>query len=117
MLVMLGVGLVLDVATRLHARRRLLGVLAAVGARRSTVIWSVLLQAIAPALAGLALATAVGAGLGMPLMRTSQVPVVLDATAILTPAAAGATLVLLSTIAVLLPAARRVTRTEDLRHE
>jgi hypothetical protein len=50
-------------------------------------------------------------------MRTSKVPVILDATAVLTPAAAGATLLLLTTIAVLLPAARRVTQTEALRHE
>jgi hypothetical protein len=116
-LLMMGIGLLLDVADRLHERRRLLGVLAAVGARRSTVIWSVLLQAIVPVLAGLALATGVGVVLGMLLMRMSQVPVMLNATAILTPTAVGASLVLLTTMAVLLPAVRRATRIEELRYE
>lgn len=89
-LVMLAVGLLLDVADRLHERRRLLGVLAAVGARRSTVVWSVLLQAIVPLLAGLTLAIGAGTTVGALLMRTSGLPVVFGAATILTPVAAGA---------------------------
>lgn len=116
-LLMMGTGLLLDVAARLYERRRLLGVLTAVGARRSTVVWSVLLQAIVPVLAGLPLATAVGVGLGVLLMRMSRVPVELDAAAILTPVVAAAALVLVTTVAVLLPAVGRITRTEELRYE
>ncbi|GIE78447.1 membrane protein [Actinoplanes philippinensis] len=116
-LLMMGLGLLLDVAARLHERRRLLGVLTAVGARRSTVVWSVLLQAIVPLLAGLALATGIGIGLGAALMRMSQVPIRFDVPAVLTPVALGFTLVLATTVAVLLPAARRITSTEDLRYE
>ncbi|GAB2628211.1 membrane protein [Paractinoplanes abujensis] len=116
-LLMMGVGLLLDVASRLHDRRRLLGVLAAVGARRSTVIWSVLLQAFVPVLAGLALAIVAGAGLGSVLMLIARVPVALDLAAVLTPVAVGSALVLGTTLAVLLPAARRFTSTEELRYE
>jgi hypothetical protein len=116
-LLMMGVGLLLDVAARLHDRRRLLGVIAAIGARRSTVVWSVLLQAIVPLLAGLALAVGAGTALGAALMRMSQVPIRFGAAAILTPVAVGAALVLITTIAVLLPAAHRITRTEELRFE
>ncbi|GLY99375.1 FtsX-like permease family protein [Actinoplanes sp. NBRC 103695] len=116
-LLMMGTGLLLDVAARLHDRRRLLGVLTAVGARRSTVIWSVLLQAVVPVLAGLLLAVGAGVALGAVLMRMSQVPILFDAPTVLTPVAAGLVLVLATTVAVLLPAARRVTRTEELRYE
>jgi hypothetical protein len=116
-LLMMGVGLLLDVTARLHDRRRLLGTIAAIGARRSTVVWSVLLQAIVPLLAGLALAVIAGTALGAALMRLSQVPIRFGAAAILTPVAVGTTLVLITTIMVLLPAARRLTRTEELRFE
>jgi hypothetical protein len=116
-LLMMGTGLLLDVAARLHDRRRLLGVLTAVGARRSTVVWSVLLQALMPILAGLALALGAGVALGAVLMRMSQVPIRFDALTVLTPVAAGLILVLATTVAVLLPAVRRVTRTEELRYE
>ncbi|BCY11481.1 ABC transporter permease [Actinoplanes sp. L3-i22] len=116
-LLMMGAGLLLDVADRLHERRRLLGVLSAVGARRSTVLWSVLLQAVVPVLTGLALAVATGTYLGVLLMRMSQVPVLIRASAVLGPVAAGGALVLVTTVVVLLPAIRRVTRTEELRYE
>ncbi|GID25377.1 FtsX-like permease family protein [Paractinoplanes brasiliensis] len=116
-LLMMGVGLLLDVASRLHDRRRLLGVLAAVGARRSTVIWSVLLQALVPLLAGIALAIGAGAGLGAVLMRTAAVPVLFDTSAVLGPVAVGSVLVVATTVGVLLPAAGRVTSTEQLRYE
>jgi hypothetical protein len=116
-LLMMGVGLLLDVTARLHDRRRLLGTIAAIGARRRTVVWSVLLQAIVPLLAGLALAAAAGTALGAALMRLSEVPVRFGAAAILTPVAVGSTLVLITTIVVLLPATRRITRTEELRFE
>lgn len=117
LLLLMALGLLLDVAARLHERRRMLGVLTAIGARRSTVIWSVLLQAVVPVVAGLALAVGVGAGLGALLMRMSAIPVRFDASAVLGPVAVGAALALSTTVCVLLPAARRVTRTESLRHE
>ncbi|WP_436535846.1 ABC transporter permease [Actinoplanes sp. HUAS TT8] len=116
-LLMMAVGLLLDVAARLHERRRILGVLAAVGARDGTVIWSVLLQVIVPVAAGLSLAVGAGTGIGALLMRLSQVPVIFTAGTVLLPVAAGAGLVLITTVAVLLPAVRRVTRTEELRYE
>lgn len=116
-LLLMGVGLLLDVADRLHDRRRLFGVLAAVGANRFTVVQSVLLQAVVPMLAGLALAIAVGVGLGAVLMRMSQLRVGFDAAAILAPVGAGVALVLLSTTVVLVPAVGRVMRTEELRYE
>ncbi|MEV6345239.1 FtsX-like permease family protein [Actinoplanes sp. NPDC051851] len=116
-LAMMALGLLLDVGARLHERRRLLGVLSAVGARRTTVVWSVLWQAIVPVASGLALAVAVGTGLGVLLMRTERVPVAFRAATILEPALVGGLLVLGTTVAVLLPAVRRVTRTGELRHE
>ncbi|MEU8664776.1 ABC transporter permease, partial [Actinoplanes philippinensis] len=116
-LLLMTVGLLLDVASRLHERRRILGVLAAVGARNGTVVWSVLLQVVVPIGAGLVLAVGAGTGIGALLMRLSQLPVTFTAATVLTPVAAGAGLVLVTTMAVLLPAVRRVTRTEDLRFE
>jgi hypothetical protein len=117
LLLLMALGLLLDVAARLHERRRVLGVLTAIGARRSTVIWSVLLQATVPVLTGLALASGVGVGLGALLMRMSAVPVRFDASAVLGPVGAGAGLVLAATLAVLFPAVHSVTRTEKLRYE
>ncbi|GIE28121.1 membrane protein [Actinoplanes italicus] len=116
-LLLMGLGLLLDVADRLHDRRRLLGVLAAIGATRATVLRSVMLQALVPVVAGLALAVATGIGLGVVLMRLSEVPVRIDPVAVFSPVAAGAALVLICTVAILLPAARRVTSTEQLQHE
>ncbi|MEK8103982.1 FtsX-like permease family protein [Micromonospora sp. M12] len=82
-LLMMGIGLLLDVTARLHDRRRLLGVIAAIGARRSTVVWSLLLQAIVPLLAGLILAVGWGTALGAALMRMSEVPIRFGVAAIL----------------------------------
>jgi hypothetical protein len=116
-LLLMGLGLLLDVADRLHDRRRLLGVLAAIGAGRSTVLRSVMLQALVPVLAGLTLAVVTGIGLGVVLMRLSEVAVRIDPAAVVYPVAVGAALVLVCTVAILLPAARRVTSTEHLQHE
>ncbi len=116
-LLLMAAGLLLDVAARLHERRRILGVLSAVGARDATIIWSVLLQVAVPVLAGLALAVGAGVGIGALLMRMSQLPIRFTAGTVLGPVAAGAGLVLITTVAVLLPAVRRVTRTEELRFE
>lgn len=116
-LLLMGLGLLLDVADRLHDRRRLLGVLAAVGAKRSTVIWSVLHQALVPVFTGLLLAVVAGTGLGAALMRMSKLPVRFNVAAILAPIGIGTALVLLTTVAVLLPAVHRVTKTEQLRYE
>jgi predicted lysophospholipase L1 biosynthesis ABC-type transport system permease subunit len=114
-LLMMGAGLLLDVTARLHERRRVLGVLSAVGARRSTVVWSVLLQVLAPVSAGLALAAAVGTGVGALLMRMSELPAHFTAAPILSPVVAGAALMVATTAVILLPTARRATRTEVLR--
>ncbi|KUL39504.1 FtsX-like permease family protein [Actinoplanes awajinensis] len=116
-LLMMAAGLLLDVTARLHERRRILGVLSAVGARDGTVIASVLLQVAVPVVAGLTLAAGAGAVLGALLMRMSEIPIRFAAATILTPVAVGAGLVLVTTVAVLLPAVRRVTRTEELRYE
>jgi hypothetical protein len=116
-LLMMGIGLLLDVTARLHDRRRLLGVITAIGARRATVIWSVLLQAVVPLLTGLALAVGTGTAIGAALMRLAEVPVRFSAAAMLTPVGVGSTLVLSTTVAVLLPAVRRVTDTDELRFE
>jgi hypothetical protein len=116
-LLMMAVGLLLDVAARLHERRRVLGVLSAVGARDRTVVWSVLLQVIVPTAAGLALAVGAGTGIGALLMRVSEVPIRFSTATVLSPVAAGAGLVLITTVAVLVPAVRGVSRTEELRSE
>ncbi|WP_033340282.1 FtsX-like permease family protein [Catenuloplanes japonicus] len=116
-LLLMGLGLLLDVGDRLHDRRRLLGVLAAIGARRRTVVRSVLLQVMVPLLTGLVPAVAAGAGLGVALMKAAMIPIHLDAAAIMGPAGVGVGLVLLATAAVLLPLVRHVMRTEELRYE
>ncbi|MFC3993977.1 hypothetical protein [Actinoplanes siamensis] len=58
-----------------------------------------------------------GVALGVLLMRVDQDPILFRAATVLTPATTGAALVLLTTAAMLIPAARRITRTEDLRYE
>lgn len=116
-LLLMGLGLLLDVADRLHDRRRLIGALAAIGAPRATIVLSSAAQAVVPVLAGLTLAVATGAIVGMILMRMDGIPVHLSPGPLLTPVAGGLALIVVCTAAVLLPAARRLTSTEELRQE
>ncbi|GAA1658439.1 FtsX-like permease family protein [Actinoplanes couchii] len=116
-LLLMGLGLLLDVADRLHDRRKLIGALAAIGASRATIVWSSVAQAMVPVLAVLVLAVATGAIVGTVLMRMDGIPVRFDPGPLLTPVVGGLTLILVCTVAGLLPAARRLTSNEELRQE
>ncbi|GAA1650858.1 FtsX-like permease family protein [Actinoplanes couchii] len=116
-LLLIGLGLLLDVADRLHDRRRLIGALAAIGASRTTIIVSSAAQAVVPVVAGLFLAVGTGAIVGTVLMRMDDIPISFSPGPLLTPVAGGLALIIGCTVAVLLPAARRLTSTEQLRQE
>ncbi|AGL19057.1 FtsX-like permease family protein [Actinoplanes sp. N902-109] len=115
-LILMCLSLLLDAADRLRERRRLLGVLAAIGARPVTLVWSMVWQSLIPLLVGLTLAGLAGIVLGFALQRAEQLPLHLDAAAILVPVAVAAALAVLTTL-VSLPAVRALMSTEELRHE
>jgi len=115
-LLLIGASLLVGLLEQLRDRRRLLAALIAVGARRSTLSWSVLIQTAIPVALGVALAVAAGVGLGVILLEIVSEPVRVDVGAIAVLASAGAGLVLLVTM-LTLPALWRLMRPEGLRTE
>jgi hypothetical protein len=115
-LLLIGASLLIGLLEQLRDRRRLLAALVAVGARRSTLSWSVLIQTAIPVGLGVALATVAGVGLGALLLWIVSEPFSLDVLAIAAMAGAGAGVVLLVTV-LTLPALWRLMQPEGLRTE
>jgi hypothetical protein len=115
-LLLIGASLLVGLLEQLRDRRRLLAALVAVGARRSTLSWSVLIQTAIPVALGVLLSVAAGVGLGAILLAIVGEPVRIDVAAIAVMAGAGAGVVLLVT-ALSLPALWRLMRPEGLRTE
>jgi hypothetical protein len=115
-LALIGASLLIGLLEQLRDRRRLLASLVAVGARRSTLSWSVLIQTAIPVTLGVGLATAAGIGMGALLLGSVSEPFSLDVGAVAAMAGAGAGVVLLVT-ALSLPALWRLMRAEGLRTE
>ncbi|POX41685.1 hypothetical protein C3486_08365 [Streptomyces sp. Ru73] len=112
---LIAASMLVSLVEQLRERRRLLSVLVAFGTRRATLGWSVLWQTALPVGLGLALAVAGGSGLGVALLRLvgKTDP---DWSVIWPPAATGAALVLLVTLAGL-PPLWRMMRPDGLRTE
>ena len=115
-LALVGASLLVGLLEQLRDRRRLLAALVAVGARRSTLSWSVLIQTAIPVALGVALAIVAGVGLGAILLRIVSEPVRVDVGAIVVMAGAGVAVVMLVTT-LTLPALWRLMRPEGLRTE
>jgi hypothetical protein len=116
LLLLVGAGVLVDVAEQLRERRRPLAVLVAAGVHRAVLTGSVLHQVAVPVLLGLVLAVVAGGGLAAALLTAMGLPVRLDWAAIGATAAA-AVLVVLLTTAASLPLLRRATDPGGLRSE
>ncbi|TDC26115.1 ABC transporter permease [Streptomyces sp. 8K308] len=114
-LVLIGASMIVTTVEQLRERRRLLSALVAVGTRRRTLSASLLWQTAIPVVLGLALAAAVGTGLGALLMGMVNLPVG-DWLAFLPMAAVGGGVIVLVTL-VSLPSLWYVMRPEGLRTE
>lgn len=115
-LVMIGASLLVSQLEQLRERRRLLSTLVAFGTRRSTLSLSVLWQTALPVALGLALASAVGIGLGAVLLRMVDTAVGVDWPGVAAMAGIAAGVVLLVT-ALSLPPLVRMMRPDGLRTE
>jgi hypothetical protein len=115
-LAMIGASLLIAAGEGLSERRRALAVLGAVGARRSTVAWSVLWQTAIPVVGGLALACALGVALGAMLSAVVSLPPALDWGTIGLMLGAGVA-VIAAVTALTLPTLSRMMRPEALRVE
>jgi predicted lysophospholipase L1 biosynthesis ABC-type transport system permease subunit len=100
-LLMIGASLLVAAAEQLRERRRVLAVLSAVGARRSTIARSVLWQSAIPIVCGLVLAVTLGTVLGTVLMHVGGVRVSYDWGAVALLAGAGAATIALVTVLTL----------------
>ncbi|MGP9018853.1 ABC transporter permease [Streptomyces sp. BR1] len=115
-LMLIGTSLLVSMLEQLRERRRLLSSLVAFGTRRTTLSWSVLWQTAVPVLLGLALATAVGLGLGSMLLRMVGHPQHVDWPSVLGMVGIGGGVVLMVT-ALSLPPMWRLMRPDGLRTE
>jgi hypothetical protein len=115
-LLLIGASLLVGLLEQLRDRRRLLAALVAVGAQRSTLSWSVLIQTAIPVALGVGLSIATGVGLGAILLQIVSEPVRIDVAAIAVMAGAAAAVVMLVTT-LSLPALWRLMRAEGLRTE
>lgn len=112
---LIGASMLVSTLEQLRERRRLLSALVAFGVRRSTVGWSVLWQTAVPVVLGLALAVAGGLGLGWATLTLVDRPVK-DWLAFLPLVGAGASVILLVTLASL-PPMWRLMRPDGLHTE
>lgn len=116
-LVLIGLSLLVSTMEQLRERRRLLAMLAAVGAGRRQLAWSVLWQTAVPVVLGLLLAVSAGIGVGalLTVLVTSR-SVAVDVANVAAVAGIAAGVVLLVTLATM-PALWRLMRPEGLRTE
>ncbi|MFA9273095.1 MAG: ABC transporter permease, partial [Baekduiaceae bacterium] len=115
-LLLLGASLLVGGLEQLRERRQVLAVLAAFGTRRSTMAWSVLLQAAVPVVLGLSVSLITGIGLGWLLLQVGDQPLSVDWWAVGGMTGVGAAVILLVT-ALTLPALVRLTSPAGLRTE
>ncbi|MDI3419489.1 ABC transporter permease [Streptomyces luteolus] len=115
-LLLIGASLLVSQLEQLRERRKLLSSLVAFGTRRRTLTLSVLWQAAVPITLGLALAGAVGLGLGSVLLKMVGSPVDVAWVPVASMTGVGAGVVLLVT-SLSLPALVRLMRAEGLRTE
>lgn len=114
-LLLIAASMLVSQLEQLRERRRLLSVLVAFGARRSTLGWSVLWQTAVPVVLGLAVAIAGGLGLGATLVRMTEKQVS-DWWLFWPMAGAGGALIVLVTL-LSLPPLWRMMRPDGLRTE
>lgn len=76
LMVLTGLSLLVSTVEQLQERRRVLSVLRAFGARRRTLVWSLVWQAAIPVFFGLAVAAVIGSILGMALLLTGGMSMV-----------------------------------------
>ncbi|MEV6395189.1 FtsX-like permease family protein [Streptomyces sp. NPDC051907] len=114
-LMLIAASMVVAQIEQLRERKRLLSVLVAFGARRSTLAWSVLWQTAIPVVLGTALAVAGGLGLGWAMLRLIDKPVT-EWLLFLPLAGVGAGLVAVVTL-LSLPPLWRLMRPDGLRTE
>jgi predicted lysophospholipase L1 biosynthesis ABC-type transport system permease subunit len=115
-LLLVGASLLIGVLEHLRERRRLLAILVAVGTRRSTLLWSVVWQAVVPVVLGLALAAVFGLALGAVLLRLVTAPATLSWTLVGLPVGLAAGVMSLLTL-LSLPPLWRLMRPHGLRTE
>lgn len=115
LLALIGAGLTATTLEQLRERRRLMSTLAALGARRTSVVGSVLWQAAIPVVLGTTLAVAGGIGLGWVMLQVVN-GTVRDWLGFLPVVAVGVGMIALVTT-LSLPAAHRMTRPNGLRTE
>jgi hypothetical protein len=115
-LVLIATSLLVATLEQLRERRRVLASLVAFGARRRTLAWSVLWQAVIPVAFGMLIAVAAGTGVGALLLRIAGQPVIIDWAS--TGLAAGiAAAVVLSVTSLSIPVLWRLMRADGLRTE
>ncbi|MEU3354248.1 ABC transporter permease [Streptomyces sp. NPDC037389] len=115
LLALIGAGLTATTLEQLRERKRLMSTLAALGARRTSVVGSVLWQTAIPVVLGTTLAVAGGLGLGWVMLQVVN-GTVRDWLGFLPVVGVGAGMIALVT-ALSLPAAHRMTRPNGLRTE
>ena len=115
-LVMIVAGVTVGTAEQIQERRRVHAVLTAFGARRRTLVGSVLWQTAVPVALGVATASVFGLVLGAILLHAVGLPMAFDVAEIVTIAASGAGAVVLATL-LTLPALLRTMRADGLRSE
>ncbi|MDT0442989.1 FtsX-like permease family protein [Streptomyces johnsoniae] len=114
-MLLIGASMIVSMFEQLRERRRLLSALVAFGTRRGTLAASVLWQTAVPVVLGLAVAAAVGTGLGALLMSMADLRLG-GWLAFLPMAGAGAATIALVTL-VSLPLLWRLMRPDGLRTE
>ncbi|WP_017609341.1 FtsX-like permease family protein [Nocardiopsis xinjiangensis] len=115
-LVMVVAGVTVGTVEQIQERRRVHAVLTAFGARRRTLVGSVLWQTAVPVALGVATACVFGLALGALLLGATGLPMAFDVAEIVTIAAAGAGAIVLATL-LTLPALLRTMRADGLRSE
>ncbi|MFD6097864.1 FtsX-like permease family protein [Nocardiopsis flavescens] len=115
-LTVIAAGLVVGTVEQVRGRRRVHAVLTAFGARRSTLVASVVWQTTLPVFLGIVLATAVGTALGTLIQGVAGLPVRFVPVETLVIAGAGVGVAALTTLFAI-PALLRTMRPEGLRSE
>ncbi|MFJ2374580.1 FtsX-like permease family protein [Streptomyces sp. NPDC087769] len=115
-LLLIAASMLVSALEQTRDRKRLLAMLVALGTRRRTLGCSLLWQTVLPVAAGLLVAAPVGTILGSALLGTVGRTATFDWDIMLAITGFGATAVVVVTL-LTLPALRRATKSDELRHE